>query len=142
MTAWILVANGGVARIFSSNSTKEFNELEAHTNPFNRLHEGDLVTDRNGMGKNSSSNHTESYEQPSAKKHEQEKFAGQLSDRLDKAFNEHAFQSLHLICSPAFLGLLRQKLSSNVGNVIKTEVQKNLVTHPVDEIRAQLPKLL
>ncbi|WP_020407233.1 host attachment protein [Hahella ganghwensis] len=142
MTAWILVANGGVARIFSSNSVKEFNEVEAFTNPFNRLHEGDLVTDRNGMGKNGSGSHTETYEQPSAKKHEQEKFAGELSDRLDKAFNQQEFQSLHLICSPAFLGLLRQKLSTNVGNTVKTEVQKNLVTHSVSEIRAQLPKML
>lgn len=142
MTAWVVVANGGNARLFASNSIEEFEEIETLVNPYNRLHERDLITDRQGLSRNSSALQTETYDQPSAKKHEQERFAADVANYLEKAHNEHKFNTLYLICSPSFLGMVRQQLSPKVCETIKAEIHKNLVTHPVQEIRAQLPKRL
>ncbi|GGX53143.1 host attachment protein [Saccharospirillum salsuginis] len=142
MTAWVVVANGGNARLFASSSIEEFEEIETLVNPYNRLHERDLITDRQGLSRNSAALQTESYEQPSAKKHEQERFAAELAGHLEKAYHENRFNTLYLICSPSFLGLVRQELSPKVCETIKAEIHKNLVTHSVSDIRAQLPKRL
>lgn len=142
MTAWVVVANGGNARLFASTSAEDFEEIETLVNPSNRLHERDLVSDRDGQARNSSALQTESYEQPSAKKHEQERFAATLAERLEKAYDDHAYTTLYLVCSPTFLGQVRQRLSPRVCETIKAEIHKNLVTRSIADIRTHLPKRL
>lgn len=142
MTAWVVVANGGHARLFASRSIEEFEEIETLVNPYNRLHESDLISDRNGHARNSAALQTETYDQPSAKKHEQERFAAELANHLEKAYDDHRFDTLYLICSPSFLGRVRHALSPKVCDTLKAEIHKNLVTHSIHEIRAQLPKRL
>lgn len=142
MTTWIVVANAGAARLFETKADDDVVELETLVNPYNRLHEQDLVSDRHGQSRNSTSMKTEGYEPPSAKKHEQERFASQLAAHLEQAYNDHRFKTLYLVCSPTFLGQIRSRLSANVCQVIKAELHKNMVTHSVPEILALLPRHL
>ena len=72
MTSWILVASGSGARIFSSTGVADFKEIEDFTNPANRQHESELVADRYGKAMTSASGRSESYEEPSARKHERQ----------------------------------------------------------------------
>jgi len=138
MTSWTLVANGTAARIFRSHDRFDFTEVESFVNPVNRMHEKDLQSDRYGQAQSSASGHSESYAKSSVKRQEQERFAIELAHRLATAHDEHAFDTLRLVCGPRFLGLLRKKLSSSVAATVTDEVHKNLVERDPRDILAQL----
>ena len=142
MNTWILAANGSCARLFKVATTGGLEEIEDFTNPANRQHERDLTSDRYGRAMSSASGHSESYQEPSVRQREQESFARELGERLEKALRNHEFDSLYLVCGPRFIGLLRKHLHPSVVSAVKLEVHKNLATHPLQEIRAHLPERL
>ncbi len=142
MNTWTLVGNGTAARIFCSSGQEDFREIHTFTNPANRLHEHDLQSDRYGRSMTSSSSQSESYEEPSARKHERDRFAATVAEYLGGAFGRNEYSHLYLVCSPAFLGTLRKHLPQPVLNAVKQEIPKNVVTHSDADIRAHLPQHL
>lgn len=138
MTSWTLVANGTAARIFRSSDRSEFMEVETFVNPVNRLHERDLQSDRYGQAQSSASGHSESYAEASVKRQEQERFATELAHRLTAAHNDRSFDTLRLVCSSRFLGLLRKKLTPPVAATVTEVVHKNLVDRAPGEILGHL----
>ena len=144
MSTWVVVADARHARIFSADkSHSPLVELEDLTHPEARLHERDFSSDRpgrafdtTGMGR-----HAMGKEVP-PKKHELGRFARELCDRLNNARATGAFEKLYIVAAPAFLGTLRNCMDSVTQKFIAGEIDKNLTTHPPEEIRRHLPQFL
>ena len=60
------------------------------------------------------------------KEHEAELFAITIAKYLDDARSQNKYAKLQLIAAPAFLGLMRNKLDSNVMNLVERELPKDL----------------
>lgn len=136
--SWVLVANGSKARVFCFLKGC-LTELTVLTHPETRMHGHDLVTDRPGQSMHSGSLGHHSMEpriQPH--KNETEHFAQEVSRYLDGEHRTNQFQDLHLIASPAFLGLLRHHLHTETQKTIISTVDKDLVGENSRHIRRYL----
>lgn len=67
-----------------------------------------------------------------------EKIVEMLADRLQHS----PFGGLHIVAPPAFLGVLRQKLTAELRSKVVGEVAKDLVEMPVPEIQNSLLKAM
>ena len=139
-STYILVADNVRARIFiaetPSSPLEEIEEL-AHTE--GRLHDREITSDLPGKIKGEGSvGHA--FEQPTdPKKHEAETFAHRIACYLKEAHNANKFKQLLIIAEPSFLGLLRKQLPEQIKKLVCFELDKNITTHSVDDIRKHLP---
>jgi protein required for attachment to host cells len=110
-------------------------EIEALAHPAGRLHEGDLVSDKQGREHNGSGagSHDMGHDS-SARDEEADRFAAQVSDAVEQARIRNRFEKLYIVAAPAFLGLLRKHQSAPLKKLIVKEVSKNLTTHSPEEI--------
>jgi protein required for attachment to host cells len=76
------------------------------------------------------------------KKHEADNFAHRLAQYLKEAHNEKKFEQLLIIAEPSFLGLLRINLPEQIKKLVCFELDKNITTHSLDDIRKHLPTFL
>ena len=103
-------------------------ELATHT-------PGHLVGGRRGIDGHS---HTSEHGQPPKKKLAGT-FAKRICDQLDHARTQGAISQLYVIAAPEFLGLLRQHMSAEIRSHIALEINKDLSTSSIAEIRKSLP---
>lgn len=144
MPVSVIVADASRARILSTRDAPgQLTELEDMVHPESRLREQDLVTDGSGSGSDSGGHgkHSMGHEK-AAHDRQAELFAKELCEHLDKLHRREKIHRLYLVAAPAFLGLVRSRLSKQCASLVAGEVSKNLVTHSLEEIRAQLPKQL
>jgi protein required for attachment to host cells len=144
MTTWVLVADNSRARFFAAEKAasplKEVNDL---TYPEARLHEGDLVTDKNGRDRSTGSGGAHGLGiEASHKQDGAERFALMVCSELESARNRGSFTKLYVVAAPAFLGMLRKHQSPALRQLVAGEVDKNLSTHDPAAIRKQLPDFL
>jgi protein required for attachment to host cells len=144
MTTWVIVADASRARVFSAE--KSFSPLveeEDFTHPEARLHEHDLQADRMGRAFDSGGDgrHAMGKETP-PKKHEANRFARELCERLNVARAKGQFTKLYIIAAPSFLGALRGCMNAVTQKSIAGEIDKNLTTQDPEDIRRQLPQFL
>ena len=66
-------------------------------------------------------------------------FVEQVAAYLDQAYSQDAFAQLIIIAAPAFLGILRKKLSHRAVATVVMQMDRNLGHHTVEEIRRHLP---
>lgn len=144
MPVSVIVADASRARILSTRETPgELSEFEDMVHPESRLREQELVTDGSGSGNDSGGHGRHSMgNEKSAHAREAENFAREVCERLDRLHRREKIHRLYLVAPPAFLGLLRNRLSKQCASLVAGEVSKNLVTHTVQEIRAHLPRQL
>lgn len=143
MTTWVLVADASRARLLCSEKAKlPLIELEGFVHPQSRLKNSELLSSSPGSSKDAGGEGRHGVESPSAKQHEFEVFARQLCERINRADKDNEFNRLCLVCSPQFLGQIRQFLDEQVRQKVTVEVDKNLVGHTVKDIRAHLPELI
>lgn len=116
---WVLVANRTRARVFSFLKDS-LAELAVLTPPETKMGSHDAVMDR-------------------PHENETEYFAQELSQYLGLEHRMNQFKYLHLIVSPAFLGLLRHHLHPEIQKSVLTEVHKNVVGESARRIRGYLP---
>ena len=135
---WIVVADSSRARIFSAdNGNADMIEIRTLAHPEARLHEGDLVSDKDGRERsNVASSHNMAGEH-SAKEAEEMRFAGQVCQALESGRTSGEFDRFHIIAAPGFLGSLRKQLSGSLQKLVGSEVAKNLATHSLSDIRRQ-----
>lgn len=141
---WILVSDSSRARIFTSETASsrmvEFKDL-AH--PESRLHSRDITSDLPGkLHSTGSGGHHAADSKTDAHKQAGVEFARELAGYLHKNLNENRYNTLVLVCDPAFLGELRHELDDEVKKHVTLEVTKNLLKHTAEDIRALLPKIL
>ena len=139
----ILVADNVRARIFTAETpSSPLEEIEALAHTEGRLHDRDITSDYPGKIKGEGSvGHA--FEQPTdPKKHEADNFAHRIAHYLEEAHNEKKFEQLLIIAEPSFLGLLRNHLSEQIKKQVCFELDKNITTHSLDDIRKHLPAFL
>jgi protein required for attachment to host cells len=140
---FVLVADSSRARIFTADTpSSPLEEIEALAHTEGRLHDREITSDLPGKIKGEGSvGHA--FEQPTdPKKHEAENFAHQIANYLEEAHNENKFKQLLIIAEPSFLGLLRSQLPEQIKKLVCFELDKNITTHSVDDIRSHLPTYL
>ena len=143
MTTWVLVADTCRARFFAAEkSASPLMEVQDLTFPEARLHEGDLVSDKNGRGNSPSGNAHGFGGDYGHKEESADRFAVQVCDELEAARSRGAFQKLYVVAAPAFLGLLRKHQSPPLRHLVAGEVDKNLATRDSGAIRKHLPDFL
>lgn len=143
-TNWILVSDSSHARIFSADTpSAAMVELEDLTHPEARLHTREITSDLPGKQHDAGPSGTHAVEPKSdAHKYASVEFAREVAGYLHSNLNENRYDSLVLVCEPAFLGELRHELDERVKKVVALEVDKNLVKHSVEDIRSHLPEFL
>jgi len=143
-TTWIIVADSGHCRCFeAATRTAPLTEVADLVMPTSRLREQDLVSDRPGRAfdRFGEGRHAMEPRTP-AKEVEGRRFAAQIASTLDTARQDGRFDRLGIVAAPAFLGLLRQELSSPLQSLVVLELDKDLTRLGAEEIRSHLPERL
>jgi protein required for attachment to host cells len=128
-TTWIVVADEHRARIFEvEGQQSNIHEIEDFLNPEGRMREQDLMRDAKGryFGKGERViGHTA---EPNVTKtqRDEDMFAKEISDYLDKARLEHRYDKLRVIAFSKFLGMLRKNMSKEAQRLVEDEVAKDI----------------
>jgi protein required for attachment to host cells len=142
-STFILVADNVRARIFTAETpSSPLQEIEALAHTEGRLHDREITSDFPGKIKGEGSvGHA--FEQPTdPKKHEADNFAHRIAQYLEEAHHANKFEQLLIIAEPSFLGLLRNQLTEQIKKRVCFELDKNITTHSLDDIRKHLPTYL
>jgi len=143
MTTWVLVADNSRARFFAAEkATSPLLEVQDLTYPEARLHEGDLVTDKQGRDRNPGRGAHGVGGDGAAKQEGADRFALMVCNELENARNNGTFRKLYVVAAPAFLGMLRKHQSAALKQLVVGEMDKNLATKDPATIRKQLPDYL
>jgi protein required for attachment to host cells len=137
---WILVANASRARLFSTDERAEKWDLrEELFHEESRQRSGDLLnqadnpnggTLRKPLAENS----------PNGRQAlEHERFARELSERLERGLNERAFERLVIAAPPEFLGLLRKVISKRVHQHLMMDLRADYSNIPAQELPERIP---
>jgi protein required for attachment to host cells len=115
VTTWVVVADGGRARIFETPGLKlDLREIE------------DLVNVAPG--------------ETALSEKDREKFAKTVAERIEQGRLHHRYQRLRFAAEPKFLGMLRERLSDETRQMIFEEVNEDLSALDAREIQAHLRK--
>ena len=140
---WVVVADTSRARIFAAEKpASDLAEIDDLTHPEARLHEGDLISDRPGSGKNHASGSFSMGESGTYKDADAARFAHDVCERVEAGRIQGEFHKLYVIAAPQFLGLLRKHQSSATRQMVAAEISKNLSASDAKFIRAHLPQYL
>lgn len=144
MTAWIMVANGSRARLFSArSSTGSIEEIVTLVHPEGRAHEQTLTSDlpgrtfdRTGPGRHAME------AKVGTKQQKQIGFAARVADYLETGRENHTYHTLFVVAAPHFLGLIRSKLTRDTTACVDFWMNKDLTALGKEEIRKHLPERL
>lgn len=138
---WVVVADGTRARLFNRHKNRSLEEFDVLLSPEHRLHEGDLVTDRDGRAFDSggTSRHPMGNKN-STKDHEMTGFAKRLAGRLEEGRNAGELERLVLVAPPRFLGQLRAQLSGPAADLVALTIDKELTTLSAEKLEGHLPE--
>jgi protein required for attachment to host cells len=140
-TVWIVVASKTRARIFSAGSSKSvpLTEIYVLVDPASRLHERAVMADRPGRAHDRVGQGRHAMEQYSAKHEGAKRFAARVCAFLEGARRRNRFQSLVLVASPEFAGMLHGRMSPQLRLCVDGEIRKNISALPERTIRGYLP---
>jgi protein required for attachment to host cells len=127
-TTWIVAADGSRARIFETDDSGNFYELEELVNPEGRMKNGEINTDQDGRFATkgmTGQSHT-SQKDVSPKDHEVELFTKHLGHELDKACSDHRFDKLCLVAPAKFIGMVRDNLADHTRQAVSEEIVKDV----------------
>lgn len=133
---WVLVAENGRARIFSlNNHVDTLQEIESIVDTASRSRRRDMASDRPGRSFDSIGRGRHAMEnEVDPKHHETTLFAKQISERLEQGRLNGEYESIVLISSLPFLGILRKSLGANTTKSVTKTISKNLVQKTKEEI--------
>lgn len=136
----ILVADSNRARLFTAGkANSDLQEIETFTHPEGRIPEHDMSSDSPGRHAGSTGSGSHTYrEETEPKQQEMVVFAKRLTRHLDGLVSDQKVNRLSIIAAPSFLGLLRKNLSAQTDKLVSFELDKNLVTHSVEDIQKHL----
>lgn len=138
---WVVVADGTRARLFNRHKNRQLEEFDTLLSPEHRLHEGDLVSDRDGraydaggFGRHAMGNKNVT------KDHEMANFAKRVAARVEEGRNKGQVERLVLIAPPKFLGQIRASLSGPASELVALTIGKELTTLTPDKLAAHVPE--
>ena len=141
---WIVVADAGAARIFGTEEpTGPITEIESMAHPEGRMTARELTSDLPGRAFDSAGQGRHAMEsEVGPRKQAAIDFAHLLARRLDKARVQREAERFVLVAPPAFLGLMRKALTTEVKRLVVLELDRDLVKLSAKEIRERLPEQL
>ncbi|MCW8924306.1 MAG: host attachment protein [Gammaproteobacteria bacterium] len=143
MSSMIVVADSTRARFFTAASANsDLIEVETLTNTEARLHDRDITSDLPGKSTGNGSGGHAYQGKTDPKKYEVSRFAKRIADHLDATRNSNKLPRVLLVADPAFLGELRNHLSSATSEKVVFELDKNLAQQSPEVIRKHLPEFL
>jgi len=141
---WLVVADNSKARIFSVDSRMgSIEEIDSIEHSEARLHEQEMTSDLPGRsnGKGGAGGHAYQ-DEVSPKEQENINFAKKIAAELDIARKDGKFKQVMLVAAPAFLGNLRNQLTTQTQKLACFELAKNMSHLSAKEIRKLLPERL
>ncbi len=132
---WIMVANASQAKLYENQGpNKGLHLLRELSHPESREKAAQLVSDRVGnfQGSGSYAQHTD------PKHHEMERFAHQVAGTLEDGRVKNAFEKLVLVASTPFLGMLNQRLSSQLQGRVSLSLDKDYTKATDKELAGHL----
>lgn len=150
MRVRVIVADQSEARFYDTQSPGGQLQLAGRlVDPAAHLHDRDLKSDRSGRvferagvagrRRGAGAHHATSGER-GPRKTQAQRFARRIVSELEEARRENRFDSIILMASPAFLGLLRDALPAALRATVAAEIHKDLVHQAASVVRAHLPK--
>jgi len=143
MTTWILVADTSRAKLFSTELREsEWSMIQEFEHPEGHKKSHDLAPSsppgRMQQGATAGGHHTAVEPRSTPKEAETDRFAQRLTEHLEKATANRAFDSLVLVAPPQFLGLLKGTLGKQSATHLRTTVDKDLSMFGTIELRERL----
>lgn len=133
-TLYVLVADSSRARLFQAvTPVKALNEVVTKEHEKGREKDSERYSDRPGSDHGGVGGY-QSYDREPSEDSEEQRFAAQLSEQLEKARHEGHFDNLVLIAPPEFLGVLRHQLSKDCMAAVVKSIDKDLVRQETDSI--------
>jgi protein required for attachment to host cells len=138
-TAWVLVADEAIARIFEQPpGGGELVPVEDLTDPDAHAREAEMPHGRRaGGGGNAQGSATVSAGDSERHQHAQV-FAARIAERLAEHHRQKRYELLHILAAPRLLGYLRKALEPELSGVIASTQDKDVV----QETPAQLAQRL
>ena len=136
---WVVVCDGARALVLENVGDRKFPDLrtkEVHKHEAPATHE--IGSDKPGRAFSSVGSVRSAVEQTDWHDQEEERFLAKLAARLDKAVVGGEVKALVLVAPPRALGVLRRAFSAHVTKALRTEIEKDYVKMPVDEIAKHL----
>lgn len=136
---WVVVCDGAKALVLENAGDAKFpnlKTLEVFEQEDLATHE--LGTDVPGRAVNSVGNVRSAVEQTDWHDQAERTFLAKLAKHLDAAVAAGKTKSLIMVAPPRALGMLRPAYSQALKGVVRVELDKDLVKHPVDRIEKQL----
>ena len=131
---YVLVADNSQARLFQATTpVKALDEVMVQPHAEGRQKASERYSDRPGSDHGGVGGY-QSYDRETSEDPEEERFARDLSDQLDKARHEGHFDNLVLIAPPKFLGTLRHHLSKDCLAAVIKSIDKDLVRQDPESI--------
>jgi protein required for attachment to host cells len=143
-TCWVLVANGGRARIIEmSRKPGDFRELQYLESPSMHLTNQDLVSDASGRSFHvrGPAGHSKPARSDAHDLGEQQ-FARSLVQRLERALAAGRFDGLVIAADPRTLGTLRKSLSRELAACLTLEMNLDLTGMPARKLEDKLRSAL
>lgn len=125
---WVLVTNGSQARLFKTEyQPKNLHLLKEFSHPESREKGQDLASDRAGhyQGEITGASHGAFNEATDPKSYEIERFAASLANELDAGRNANSYNSLIIVASPHFHGLLNKHMNQHVAGLVDKNIEKD-----------------
>lgn len=139
-TTWILVCDAARARIFDVNLDEDtWTLVEAIDNPDGRLRAHELVSDGQGSVRQSgtgASPKMEAHTDPAEV--EEDRFARELTHRMQQGFDAHRFKELMVVAPPKFLGRLRHHFGAPLQRAVSGSLAKDYTSLDVATLRKRL----
>lgn len=138
-TTWIVVANSSLARLYINNGPKQGLQLLKELNhPESREKASDLVSDRVGHNPGSGNGHRSFGPATDPKQHESERFAQELSKELEHGRASNHYKRLIMVASSPFIGVLNQRLTSHVRDMVSDTIEKDYTRATPRELSGHL----
>jgi len=125
---WVLVTNGSQARLFETEyQPNNLHLLKEFSHPDSREKGKDLASDRAGhyQGEITGASHGAFIESIDPKSYEIERFAVSLANELDVGRNANSYNSLIIVSSPHFHGLLNKHMNQHVASLVDKHIEKD-----------------
>ncbi|HUW27816.1 MAG TPA: host attachment protein [Sulfuriferula sp.] len=138
-TTWIVVANSSLARLYTNNGPKQGLQLiKELSHPESREKASDLVSDRPGHNPGSGNGHGSFVPATDPKQHEAERFAQELSKELEHGRASNHYERLIMVASSPFIGVLNQRLSGHVRDMVSDTIEKDYTRATPRELSGHL----
>jgi protein required for attachment to host cells len=140
---WILVCDGQKALLFQNVGDRVYPKLQTretfeHIVPATRK----LGTDEPGRLFSGAAGRRAATEPTDFHMLEEQHFLTELVKHLDRYATEHKIKDLVIAAPPRALGTLRDALPQHLRNLVRAEIDKDYVAHPVYDIEKHLSKAL